>query len=225
MLLNFLPLFFDTLKFLASGSLGNAYRVNDDKVLKITTDKKEAYSISKIMNSNNKSIVKYYSINMYKLKNNYVYLILMDYVLPLTEFIKNKKYNIERNLNFIDSILDLVYTNWTKMNTKDDFMKIIKESNLGFYICPKCEGSGLDEESKKCKKCEDGQIFLSGKKLNTFDKNMIDKVWELYQNLKDIIRWPDLHVYNIGIKNNRLKFFDYTNNMPISKFDTPTIIK
>jgi len=222
----FVNLPFDKLKFLASGSLGNAYKI-DDKVIKITTDKREAYSISKILDAGNKSIIKYYSVNMYKLKNNYVYIIVMDYVLPLKKLIKDKGFNVEKNLTFVESILDIIYKNWETLKTKNDFLRKIRESDsLGYYICTKCKGSGLDDEGKDCKKCNGkGGIFLSGEKLSRFDKEMIDKLWNLYQNIKGIIRWPDLHIENIGVKNDELLFFDFTNLMPILKFDSPAILK
>ena len=110
------------IKFLSSGKYGNAYKI-DNKVLKITTDKTEANSISNLISSNisNKSIVKYYSINRYKIGNEFVYIILMDYLKPIMDNINNNNY-----YDFITLILDIIYDNWNNISISE-FYEYIEE--------------------------------------------------------------------------------------------------
>jgi len=133
---------FEDLNFLASGSFGNAYKIGD-KVLKITTDKAEAQSVSKLLGKNIKFIVKYYSVKMYKLKNEYVYIILMDYVQTITDFIKN---NIpyKRHESYINFITDIIYIIWdNNLIKKSDLIEKLKEkeweinSKLGYFLIDK----------------------------------------------------------------------------------------
>ena len=114
------------IKFLSSGRYGNAYRIGD-KVLKITTDKTEANSISSLISSNinNDSIVKYYSINRYKLGKEFVYVILMDYLKPIMDYISNNGY-----YNFINLILDIIYDNWNDMSISKFNEHIEKEYSI-----------------------------------------------------------------------------------------------
>mgnify|MGYP003563412001 FL=1 len=110
------------IKFLSSGKYGNAYKI-DDKVLKITSDKTEANSISNLISSNisNKSIVKYYSINRYKLGSEWVYIILMDYLTPIMDYINNSNY-----YDFTTTICNIIYDNWDEMSILE-FNEYIEE--------------------------------------------------------------------------------------------------
>lgn len=112
-------------KFISSGRFGNAYKIGD-KVLKISTDNREAKSVSTIINSgfDNDSIVKYHSINRYKLKHQFVYIIIMDWVESISEYLKKYK---DSNLykDFISDCCEAIYNNWKEIKSKDFLREII----------------------------------------------------------------------------------------------------
>lgn len=115
------------IKYLGSGVFGNAYKVGD-KVLKITKHKDEAKSVYDLIKNNIKipGIVNYYSVNMFKHKREYLYVIVMDYVQSLDNFIKNKfdsyKYNLHKFLNFI---IDIIWEKWDKLKLYEYFVKLV----------------------------------------------------------------------------------------------------
>lgn len=119
---NELDLPFEELKFLSSGSFGNAYKVGD-KVLKITTDKREAKTVYELLDEEqNESVIKYYDVSRYKLKNSYVYVIVMDYAKPLDRYLD------EIGLTeFVDDITGVFFTEWGKLNSIDDYINEILE--------------------------------------------------------------------------------------------------
>ena len=181
------------IKFLSSGKYGNAYKVGNDKVLKITTDKTEANTISNIIysNINNKSIVKYYSINQYKLNNQYVYIIVMDYLTPIMDYIKQK--TDKDYYDFLNLLLDIIYEKWMNIS-KSDFIDSIED-------------------------------YYSIDKLPKFSKELIDKIWKIYSDLKYLEKCPDLHIGNLGInKNNDILLFDFNDLKSIRKFNNLNII-
>lgn len=173
------------IKFLSSGKYGNAYKI-DDKVLKITSDKTEANSISNLISSNisNESIVKYYSINRYKLGSEWVYIILMDYLTPIMDYINNSNY-----YDFTTTICNIIYDNWDEMSISE-FNEYIEE----IYSIDKLPKLAKDiiskfwklyNDLKYLKKCPDlhynnlgidknGNIvlfdFTDFKRINKFDK-------------------------------------------------------
>jgi hypothetical protein len=106
------------IKFLSSGMYGNAYKIDDNRVLKITTDKTEANSVSDLVE--NDSIVKYYSINQYKLNNEFVYIIVMDYVLPILDHTGAGYYE------FITLLCDTIYFHWGNL-TRLSFDELVEE--------------------------------------------------------------------------------------------------
>lgn len=108
----------DDPKFISSGKYGNAYKIGN-KVLKITTDLMEAKSIYSIVNSknNNNSIVKYYSINRYKLRGKFVYIIIMDYVETITNYLNKYKYKKEY-IELISDCIDIILSN--NIRSKED---------------------------------------------------------------------------------------------------------
>lgn len=113
------------IKYLGSGTFGNAYKVGD-KVLKITSHKNEAKSVYNLIKNNIKipGIVNYYSVNMFKHKNEYLYVIVMDYVQSLDNYLK-KKYN---NYNFekiLDYMLDILWKKWDKLKLYKYFVKLV----------------------------------------------------------------------------------------------------
>ncbi len=184
----------DDIEYIASGFYGNAYKVGD-KVLKITTHKDEAKSVYNLIKKdiNSNGIVKYYSVNMYKLKNQYVYVILMDYVLPLRKFLTKKYgslYKTEEDL--INYMLNIFYNYWRKLDTKEHFVDLVNQ-----------------------------EYQITHKTVVYF----IDKMWDLYQGIKFLSSYPDLHIGNIGIKDNKFIFFDYSRMVDVRKFNAPSIIK
>jgi len=173
------------LKFISSGSFGNSYRVGD-KVLKLTSDKREAKSVNNLIKSGgNDSIVNYYSVNLYK----NIYIILMDHITPVIEY-----YNDENIKEFISDCLTIIYDRFSKISyfTKED---LIKEISSDWEI-------------------KDG------------DRLHIDKIYKLYTDLKDLVKFPDIHIDNLGVdKIGNFILFDFTELLPVNKFNDPNLIQ
>lgn len=113
---------FDQTKFLSAGSFGNAYKVGDDKVLKITYDRIEAKCVYNIIKSGQyNGVVNYYKI----LKYNNLYLILMEYVYPLDKYIK--KIGDESMMGYMYAITDIVYYQWSKITSKNSLETLIED--------------------------------------------------------------------------------------------------
>lgn len=129
---NLVDLPYEEVQFLSSGIYGNAYRVGN-KVLKITTDKSEAKSVYQILQSHQqKGIVKYYDISMYKMRNEYVYIIIMDYIEPLIPKIKKMRYHAKNNLiDFAWCLTDTIFYNWGKLDKKQYLEQVASE-----YVIP-----------------------------------------------------------------------------------------
>lgn len=60
-----------------------------------------------------------------------------------------------------------------------------------------------------------------------YDKTIyfIKNFWILYKNLSFLPSCPDLHIGNIGIKNDKFILFDYSKLKYIRKFNEPSILK
>jgi len=57
-------------------------------------------------------------------------------------------------------------------------------------------------------------------------KTIVDKFWDLYLDLEYLKESPDLHIDNLGIKDDRLILFDFREfEIMINKFDLLTILK
>jgi len=205
-----LKLPFDDLQYLGSGSFGDAYRVGD-KVIKLTTDLFEAKSVYNLIQNKRfiNSIVKYYSVNMWK-KNryDYCYVILMDYV---ENFYKYCQKISNQNLfwNVIYSTIDVVYYNWKKIKNLRDFIeKIEKEVD---YI------NNYDNKTEEIKPFKiKSKLYIS----------IVDKFWDLYLDLEYLKKSPDLHIDNLGIKDDRLVLFDFREfEIVFNKFNLPSILK
>jgi hypothetical protein len=187
---------FDKIKFLSSGSFGNAYQIGD-KVLKISLDKNEAKSVYDIINSSQKDgIVKYYDISRYKLGGDQlVYVILMDYATPLDKYlVKMKNWDIPELISYIEDITEIMRENWLDLESKEHFIQLISDEY---------------------------EIPISG-----FIKDIIDKLWDLYLKIKKHTKsYPDLHPYNVGVKKDgSLVLFDFADLSTVKKFDQPRII-
>ena len=67
--------------------------------------------------------------------------------------------------------------------------------------------------------------YYSIDKLPKFSKELIDKIWKLYSDLKYLEKCPDLHIGNLGInKNNDILLFDFNDLKSIRKFNNVNII-
>lgn len=116
----------EELKFLSSGAYGNAYKIGD-KVLKITSDKKEAKSVyDLIQNGQKKGVVNYYDILRYKLGKGYVFVILMDYVTPLDKY-ANENVKDSDIMDYLFSLCEVIHINWRKIESKSHFYELIGE--------------------------------------------------------------------------------------------------
>lgn len=160
----------NNIKYLSSGAFGNAYKI-DNKVLKITNDNFEYLSVIKMLNKNIPGVVNYYNAIRYK---NF-YCILMEYVIPLEEYINNNN----NKYFYFDYIINAIYNNWNKMRKYNfnDFLELIKDIKQEEEITEKLK---LDDT------------------LTNFEYNIVKKSFELYTKLKQKPA-PDFHLGNIGI--------------------------
>ena len=191
---NKLNLPFSKLSFLSSGSFGNAYKIGD-KVLKITLDKSEAktaYDITK--NGQREGIVNYYKVVMYRLKNKYVYVILMEYVKPLSNP-SSESIDVSSSFNYYDFVWDvteIMYNNWGKINSREEFLELISDK----YDLPN----------------------------RTFGNVILDRLFDLYQKVKKYkyvdIHPHNLGIR----KDRSFVLFDFSEKKSVRKFDIPEIL-
>lgn len=180
------------IKYIGSGSWGNAYKVSN-RVLKITEHKDEAKCIFELIknNINIPGIVKYYSVNMFKHKKEYLYVILMDYIKPLETFLK-EKYNDNKIYLMVDFMLLTLCYEWDTLKSYKKYVELI------------------------------GAAYYTNHKTVIY---FMEKTWELFRNLQPyILKSPDLHIGNIGIKDNKFLFFDYSKLNPTRRFNDANII-
>lgn len=107
----------DEIKYLSSGSFGDAYKIGN-KVIKITTDKREINSVKNIINKNINSIVKYYGY--FKL-NEKIYALLMDYVIPLEKYVKKNNGDEQ----FVMDVIETLVNNWGKIKNFEEYINLI----------------------------------------------------------------------------------------------------
>lgn len=110
----------DQAVYLSSGKYGDAYKVGD-KVLKISLDKHEAKSVWKSIKSPLDGVIKYYSVNQFRYRDRMVYIIVMDYVIPL-----DKKLSGDQ-IDFCFDVCDIIYRNWGNLNRRfyDDMTSVL----------------------------------------------------------------------------------------------------
>lgn len=184
----------DELKFLSSGAFGNAYKIGD-KVLKITSDKREAKSVyDLIQTGQKKGVVNYYDILRYKLGNGYVFVIVMDYVTPLDKY-ANGNVKDSDIVDYLFSLCTVIHKNWREIESKSHFYELIEEEG---YEVP---------ESGFTKMITD-KIWVLYNKIKGYTEE-----------------YPDIHPYNMGIKSDgSIALFDFSDLGTVRKFDQPRII-
>lgn len=107
----------DVINYIDAGSYGSAYRIDGYKVMKITTDEREAFTANRLIGENTENLVRYYEV--YELESLKItkptYVIIMEFLITLFEYPQNVrdffdyfsvKYNQEdffKYNNFIDS--------------------------------------------------------------------------------------------------------------------------
>lgn len=120
------------IKKLGNGYYGIAYLVNNDKVIKVTTDYQESENAKNLIGKKNKHFLNYYDVFEMTLKdsseNKQIYYILMDYIRPLN----SKEKSIRWNLYFqqdTDSYIKKLFSNIIEdENIKDEYiLKFIKD--------------------------------------------------------------------------------------------------
>lgn len=184
---------FDQLKFLSSGAFGNAYKIGD-KVLKITSDKREASSVYDLIKTGQKKgVVNYYDILRYKLGREYVFVIVMDYVIPLDKYV-NVNFKDSDTIDYLFSLCNVISVNWRKIESKNHFYELIEEE----YEIP---------ESGFAKMVTDKIWILY---------NKIKKYTEEYPDIHPY----NMGVKSDG----SLVLFDFTDLGYVRKFDQPRII-
>lgn len=116
-----LKLDFNDIEYISSGNYGDAYKIND-KVLKITSDVREYVDVKNIIGKNKPGIVKYFDTKIYKPN---CFIILMEYVTPLSEYIINK-YDYEN----ISDLVNILFGNWFKIKNISDYISFIEEEYI-----------------------------------------------------------------------------------------------
>lgn len=170
--------------YLDSGEFGDAYKINHDKVLKLTTDRSEALESQKIKGKQNKNLANIYNVFEIKYKVGgdikQIYAILSEYL--KTDVEKYKKYIETLNKYFREKydivILDIL-----------DYYHFDKNKYNNLYR------DGIDEFLKN--NTEEGDFL----------KEMFNIIDELNKNNIQSADYCNLN--NIGEKNNgRYGFFD-----------------
>ncbi len=81
----------DIINYIETGSYGSAYRIDGYNVMKITTDKREAFTAYSLIGENTKNIVKYYEV--YELESSKLtvptYVLIMEFLITLLEYGEN----------------------------------------------------------------------------------------------------------------------------------------
>jgi len=118
-------------KYLSSGSFGDAYSIGD-KVLKLTTDKREAQTAWNAIGLNNPGIVKYWGVWQYPKGGDMLYVILMDKVIPLIDYLEKsnlKKYSVSSYIDLCEEICDIIFDNWKDLT----YQKLIDELSYNIH--------------------------------------------------------------------------------------------
>ena len=92
------------IEYISSGSYGDAYSF-DDKVMKITTDKREAKFAYDFIGVDDPHLIKYY--NVYRYEKYYV--IIMDKVTPLKQYLRSINY---KNFEFLKNLIYIIRNYW-----------------------------------------------------------------------------------------------------------------
>ena len=188
-----LNLEFNKVKFLSSGSYGNAYQIGD-KVLKITTDMREAKTAYDIINSNQKEgVVKYYDVSRFKIKDRFLYVILMDYVTPLDKYLSEHIKGWDA-IEFVEDIIVFICDRWTTLKSKDEIMNYLSE----YYVM-----GGVGFTSAIVDK-----IWNLYQKIKTYTKD--------YPDLHPF----NMGIKSDG----EIVLFDFTDLETVRKFDKPRIL-
>lgn len=115
------------IKFISSGSNGNAYSF-DNKVLKITTDKSEAKMAWNLIKNDNKSIVKYHGVWRYQSKGMF-WIIIMDKLEGLNEFIDRHLRNTQSYKSLANLATDIIFNKWGNL-TSELYLNEIEEEYI-----------------------------------------------------------------------------------------------
>lgn len=181
---------FDSTKYLTSGSFGNAYKCGD-KVLKITSDKREANDVLKCIKSPIPGIVKYYSISRYRKRGGEYYVIIMDYALPIIDYIKGVKKVTEHGFHeFLQATMDVLTYNWEKKPTLDEYHDLIEQEGWAVNAIP-------------------------------MSRDLADRMYYLYKRISKRLKDnPDFHPWNVGVMpNGELVLFDFNTFTRFTRFD------
>jgi len=113
-------------KYLAHGHFGYAFKLNNNKVIKITSDTKEINFVKKNINKKTYSTVNFH--NIIKIDKRYVkldsYAIILDYITPITDNEKDIYYKLFIEFKYSTNIINgdiNSYNNNIKEKMKDFF--------------------------------------------------------------------------------------------------------
>ena len=183
---------FNQAEFINSRSWGNVYDIGlTDKLMKITTDEKEAKTSFKLVGKELKNVVKFYGV--YKLESKKYDFAEDLYVIIMEKIEINQKESIKLDNN-LDKAIQTYYFDNPKNN------KIIDLNMLVYYLIknPYILYKGLEQYVK------------------SVDKKYNNGIYEYYQFIIDLARelkkynitYGDIHSGNIGRRNGKLISFD-----------------
>lgn len=150
-----------------SGGSGDPFRMDDGKVLKITTDKLEAYNAELLISNKSDAFAIYHKAAFVDFKNpedkkvrKNTYALLMDFINVVDRNSEDIKLYVFLKDNFFHSIDKegnevLDFCNFNNVN---DYLEKFKEMNSEDKLIPICEEHNID--MGKCKKIYDRLMYI-----------------------------------------------------------------
>jgi len=177
----------DFINYIDTGSYGSAYRIDGYKVMKITTDEREAFTANRLIGKDTNNIVEHYEV--YQLECSDIekptYVIIMEFLITLDEYSKNIRDFFDyfsANYNFEDFFK---YNDFSTQSIKYFKNKYFKE-------CDNCIlDNQVDENVEKLKK-----IAIDTKRHNIYPVDVHSG------NLGFRIVGADLIYFDVGVNDN-----------------------
>lgn len=121
----------DRFVYLDKGSMGYAYKLPNNKVLKVTSDASEAKASNVIKNKDTKFLVKIYDVFAFPDKKSFG--ILQELLMPLNGNEKNELGRILRELLFMGLLgAEGVYLSWKEI--EDKLLKFLNEKDFKYLV-------------------------------------------------------------------------------------------
>ena len=184
----------DPKNYIGEGLFGNVYKIDDNRLLKLTTDTIESMAVNKLIRRKLDNVIDYYKI--FKLQSKEIkgelHVIIME----------NVDFNEKLNEKYISELSEVLHglPNELSMEMTGKPSNEMDWLDFGDYVRDKSKKKDviLTEVSKLIKK--------SGNKMAI---DMFDFMFNLYSELnKYNLNFIDLHEGNMGLRNGRLVGFD-----------------